>query len=145
MYFSVAQLGVWNKTVVTATNGAVAMDQDEEMAELRAQEAKRVRDQAKKCLRHASFQLGKAAYEIDKYLNEFSTARIPIRRQVILNEAIAHLVANVLPNLGIPEMARAQVQLALRDFNKSAYWGFASGVSVSHTLIEVIYLPASKP
>ena len=97
------------------------MNEDEDMAELRAQEAKRVRDEAKKCLRHASFQLGKAAYEIDKYLNEFSSARIPIRRQVILNEAIAHLVVNLLPNLGIPEMARAQVQLALRDFNKSAY------------------------
>jgi hypothetical protein len=97
------------------------MSDDEDMAELRAQEAKRVRDEAKKCLRHASFQLGKAAYQIDEYLKDFSTARSPIRRQVILNEAIAHLVANVLPNLGIAEMARAQVQLALRDFNKSAY------------------------
>ncbi len=57
-------------------------DEDEEMAELRAQEAKRVRDEAKKCLRHASFQLGKAAYEIDEFLKEFSIARIPIRRQV---------------------------------------------------------------
>jgi hypothetical protein len=92
------------------------MDEDEEMAELRAQEARRVRDEAKKCLRHASFQLEKAAYEIDEYLKDFSTARIPIRRQVILNEAIAHLVANVLPNLGIAEMARVQVQLALRDY-----------------------------
>ena len=96
------------------------MNEDDDMAELRAQEAKRVGDEAKKCLRHASVQLGKAAYEIDKYLNEFSTARIPIRRQVILNEAIAHLVANVLPNLGIAEMARAQVQLALRDYMQSA-------------------------
>ena len=96
------------------------MDEDEEMAEPRAQEAKRVRDEAKKCLRHVSFQLGKAAYEIDEYLKEFSTARIPIRRQVILNEAIAQLVANVSPNLGIAEMARVQVQLALRDFSKSA-------------------------
>ena len=102
------------------------MDEDEEMAELRAQEAKRVRDEAKKCLRHASFQLGKAAYEIDEYLKDFSTARIPIRRQVILNEAIAHLVANVLPNLGIAEMARVQVQLALRDFIKSAFWSALS-------------------
>ena len=51
------------------------MDEDEEMAELRAQEARRVREEAKKCLRHASFQLGKAAYEIDEYLKEFSTAR----------------------------------------------------------------------
>ena len=85
----------------------------EEISELRAQEARRVRDEAKKCLRHASFQLGKAAYEIDEYLKEFSTARIPIRRQVILNEAIAHLVANLLPSLGIAEMARVKVQLAL--------------------------------
>jgi hypothetical protein len=97
------------------------MDEDEEMAELRAQEAKRVRDEAKKCLRHASFQLGKAAYEIDEFLKDFNTARIPIRRQVILNEAIAHLVANVLPSLGIAEMARVQVQLALRDYSKSAF------------------------
>ena len=96
------------------------MDEDEEIQELKVQEARRVRDEAKKCLRHASFQLGKAAYEIDEYLKEFSTARIPIRRQVILNEAIAHLVANVLPNLGIAEMARVQVQLALRDYVKSA-------------------------
>jgi len=57
------------------------MDEDEEMAELRAQEARRVREEAKKCLRHASFQLGKAAYEIDEYLKDFSTARIPIRRR----------------------------------------------------------------
>jgi hypothetical protein len=76
------------------------MDEDEEMAELRAQEARRVRDEAKKCLRHASFQLGKAAYEIDEYLKEFSTARIPIRRQVILNEAVAHLVANEWERVG---------------------------------------------
>ena len=96
------------------------MDEDEEIAKLKEQEAKRVRDQAKKCLRHASFQLGKAAYEIDEYLKDFSTARIPIRRQVILNEAIGHLVANVLPNLGIAEMARVQVQLALRDHIESS-------------------------
>jgi hypothetical protein len=76
------------------------MDEDEEIAELRAQEARRVRDEAKKCLRHASFQLGKAAYEIDEYLKEFSTARIPIRRQVILNEAVAHLVANEWERVG---------------------------------------------
>lgn len=96
------------------------MHEDEEMQELRDQEARWVRDEAKKCLRHASLQLGKAAYEIDEYLKEFSTARIPIRRQVILNEAIAYLVANVLPNLGIAELARVQVQLALRDYVKSA-------------------------
>ena len=58
-----------------------------------------------------------------EYLKDFCTSRIPIpiRRQVILNEAIAHLVANVLPNLGIAEMARVQVQLAMRDFSKSAF------------------------
>ena len=91
------------------------MDEDEEMEQLRSKEARRVREEAKKCLRNASFQLGKAAYEIDEYLKDFNTARIPIRRQVILNEAIAHLIANVLPNLGITEMAR--VQLALRDYS----------------------------
>ena len=96
------------------------MEDDEEMNELRAQEALRVRNEAKKCLRQASIQLSKASYEIDEYLKEFSTARIPIRRQVILNEAIAHLVANVLPNLGIAEMAQIQVQLALRDYVKSS-------------------------
>jgi hypothetical protein len=96
------------------------MDEDEEMAELRAQEARRVRDVANNCVRHAGGQVGQGAYEIDEYLKEFSTARIPIRRQVILNEAIAYLVANVLPNLGIAEMARVQVQLALRDYVKSA-------------------------
>lgn len=66
-------------------------------------------------------ELTKAANEIDEYLKDFSTARIPtIRWQVILNQAIEHLVANVLPNLGIAEMARVQVQLALRDYVKSA-------------------------
>jgi len=96
------------------------MNEEAEIEEFKAQEARRVREEAKKCLRQASFQLGKAAYEIDQYLKEFSTARIPIRRQVILNEAIAHLVANVLPNLGIAEMASLQVQLAMRDHVKSA-------------------------
>jgi hypothetical protein len=96
------------------------MNEEGEIEEFKAQEARRVREEAKKCLRQASFQLGKAAYEIDQYLKEFSTARIPIRRQVILNEAIAHLVANVLPNLGIAEMASLHVQLAMRDHVKSA-------------------------
>jgi hypothetical protein len=52
------------------------MDEDEEMEQLREQEAKRARDEAKKCLRYASLQLGKAAYEIDEYLKDFSMARI---------------------------------------------------------------------
>jgi hypothetical protein len=96
------------------------VEDDEEMHELRAQKAMRVRNEAKKRLRHASIQLSKASYEIDVYLRDFSTTRIPIRRQVILNEAIAHLVANVLPNLGIAELAQVQVQLALRDYVKSS-------------------------
>ena len=50
-------------------------------------------------------ELTKAAYEIDEYLKDFSTARIPIRRQVIINGAIAHLVANVLPSLVVAWMA----------------------------------------
>ena len=58
--------------------------------------------------------------KIDEFLKDFNTARIPIRRQVILNEAIEHLVANMLPSLGIAEMARVQVQLALRDYFKSS-------------------------
>ena len=37
------------------------MDEDEEIQELSAQEVKRVKDEVKKCLRHASFELGKAA------------------------------------------------------------------------------------
>ena len=114
------------------------MDEDEEIQELKVQEARRVRDEAKKCLRHASFQLGKAAYEIDEYLKEFSTARIPIRRQVILNEAIAHLVANVLPNLGIAEMARVQVQLALRDYVKSAVqWALSIRLRSKHSNLKI--------
>ena len=67
------------------------MDEDEEMAELRAQEARRVRDEAKKCLRHASFQLGKAAYEIDEYLKEFSTARIPISLDLVNNVVLSQI------------------------------------------------------
>ena len=97
------------------------MHDEQEMTELKAQEAKRVRNEAKKCLRHASNQLSKAAYEIDQYLNDFSTTRLPIRRQVILNQAIEHLVCNVLPSLGISEMARVQVQLAMRDQTKNTF------------------------
>jgi len=62
----------------------------------------------------------KLAFDIEEYLKEFSTVLILIRRQVILNEAKVHLVANILPNLGIAEMARVQVQLALRDFIKGS-------------------------
>jgi hypothetical protein len=75
----------------------------------------------KKCLRHASFQLGKAAYEIDEFLKDFNIARIPIRGLVILKEAIAYLVTNVLPSLGIARVARVQEQLALRAYSKSTF------------------------
>ena len=97
------------------------MNISEELDKLRAHEAKLVRSEAKKCLRHVSNQLSKAAYEIDQYLNDFSTARLPIRRQVIFNEAIAYLVSNVLPNLGIAKMASVQAQLAMRDQIKNAF------------------------
>ena len=122
MKIPVAHFVFWNKPVVTAANGAVMLDEDLEMQELRAQEARRFRDEAKRWWRHASFQLDKAAYEIAEYLKGSSTARISIRRQVILNEAITHLVANVLLNLRIAEMARVRVQLALRDYVKSVVW-----------------------
>jgi len=46
------------------------------MSGLKAKEAKQVRDEAKKCLWLASFQLGYAAYEIDKYLEDISTVRL---------------------------------------------------------------------
>ena len=58
----------------------MAIDENQEVQELGAQEAKQVRDEAKKCLRHASFQLDKAEYEVDEYLKDFTPARIPIRR-----------------------------------------------------------------
>ena len=72
------------------------MDEDEEMEQLRAQEARRVREEAKKCLRHASLQLGKAAYEIDEYLKDFSTARIGNLLPSMLT-AIAILVNHSCP------------------------------------------------
>lgn len=53
---------------------------------------------------------------------DFSKARIPIWQQVIVNEAIAHQITNFLPGLDIAELARVEVQLALRDFSKSAFY-----------------------
>ena len=67
------------------------MEEDQEMQELRAQEARRVRDEAKKCLRHASFQLGKAAYEIDEYLKDFSIARYKLDKNLTASAGIDNL------------------------------------------------------
>jgi hypothetical protein len=83
--------------------------------ELKKQEARRVRNDAEKCLRHASIVLAKTAHEIDGYIDRLKTARIPLRRQAILNEAINHLATQLMPNLGFAELAKAQALLAIRD------------------------------
>lgn len=86
-----------------------------DIQELKKQEARRARKEAEILLRHVSTQLNKSAYEIDVLIEQFKTARIPLRRQAILNEAIKNLAANLMPNLGLAQLAQAQVQLALRD------------------------------
>jgi hypothetical protein len=83
--------------------------------ELKKQEARRVRNEAEKCLRHASIVLAKTAHEIDGYTDQLKTARTPLRRQVILNEAINYMATQLIPNLGFAELARAQALLAIRD------------------------------
>ena len=83
--------------------------------ELKKQEARRVRNEAEKCLRHACIVLAKTAHEIDGYIDQLKTARKPLRRQVILNEAISHLATQLVPNLGFAELAKAQSLLATRD------------------------------
>jgi len=83
--------------------------------ELKKQEARRVRNEAEKCLRHASIVLAKTAHEIDGYIAQLKTARIPLRRQAILNEAINHLATQLIPNLDFAELPRAQALLAIRD------------------------------
>lgn len=83
--------------------------------ELKKQEARSVRIEAEQCLRHASIVLAKTAHEIDGYIAQLKTARIPLRRQAILNEAINHLATQLIPNLGFAELARAQALLAIRD------------------------------
>jgi hypothetical protein len=93
------------------TSNKVNMD----IQELKKQEARRARKEAEILLRHASTQLNKTAYEIDRLIEQFNMARIPLKRQAILNEAIKHLAANLMPNLGLAQLAQAQVQLALRD------------------------------
>ena len=86
-----------------------------DIQELKKQEARRARKEAEILLRHASTQLNKTAYEIDVLIEQFKMARTPLKRQAILNEAIKHLAANLMPNLGLAQLAQAQVQLALRD------------------------------
>ena len=71
--------------------------------------------EAEKCLRHANIVLAKTAHEIDCYIAQLKTARIPIGRQAILNEAINHLATQLIPNLGFAELARAQALLVTRD------------------------------
>jgi hypothetical protein len=83
--------------------------------ELKKQEARRARNEAEKCLRHASIVLAKTAHEIDGYIVQLKTARIPLRRQAIINEAINHLATQLMPNLGFAELAKAQALLAIRD------------------------------
>jgi hypothetical protein len=83
--------------------------------ELKKQEARRARNEAEKCLRHASIVLAKTAHEIDGYIVQLKTARMPLRRQAILNEAINHLATQLMPNLGFAELARVQSLLATRD------------------------------
>ena len=51
--------------------------------ELKKQEARRVRNEAERCLLHASIVLTKTAHEIDGYIDRLKTARIPLRRQAI--------------------------------------------------------------
>lgn len=81
--------------------------------ELRAQMAKDAKRDAMKSLRSSSQQLCKASYQIDKLIEEFQRTRIPVRRQAIVNQAIEHLVTNVLPLLNISELATIQVRLAI--------------------------------
>ncbi len=81
--------------------------------ELRAQMAKDANRDTMKCLRSSSQQLGKASYQIDKLIEEFQRTRIPVRRQAIVNQAIEHLVTNVLPSLNISELASIQARLAV--------------------------------
>ena len=90
-------------------------ERDEPMSieELRAQMAKDAKRDALKCLRSSSQQLGKASYEIDKLIEEFQRTRIPVRRQAIVNQAIDHLVTNILTSLNISELASIQARLAV--------------------------------
>ncbi len=76
-----------------------------DIQELKKQEARRARKEAEILLRHASTQLNKTAYEIDVLIEQFKMARIPLKRQAILNEAIKHLAANLMPNLGLAQLA----------------------------------------
>ena len=86
--------------------------------ELKAEMVKDAKRDALKFLRSSSQQLGKASYEIDKMIEEFQRTRIPVRRQAIVNQAIEHLVTNVLPSLNISELASIQARLAVWEREK---------------------------
>jgi hypothetical protein len=83
--------------------------------ELKKQEARRVRNEAEKCLCYASMVLAKSAHEIDGYVDQLKKACTPLRCQATLNEAINHLATQLIPNLGFAEFAKAQALLATRD------------------------------
>jgi hypothetical protein len=84
--------------------------------ELKAEMIKEAKRDDLKCLRISSKQLGKASYEIDKLIEEFQRARIPVRRQAIVNQAIEHLVTNVLPLLNISNLASVEARLAVWEW-----------------------------
>jgi hypothetical protein len=83
--------------------------------ELKAQMSKQAKRDALKCLRSTSQQLGKAAYQINELIEEFQRARIPVRRQAIVNQAIEQLVTNILPFLNVSELASIQARMAVWD------------------------------
>lgn len=87
--------------------------------ELKAEMIKEAKRDALKCLRSSSQQLCKAAFEIDNLTAEFQRTRISVRRQAIVNQAIQHLVTNVLPLLNISELASIQARLAVWDRGSS--------------------------
>jgi hypothetical protein len=90
-------------------------DEPMSIQELKKQFSKEAKRDALKCLRSSSQQLAKAAYQVDELIEEFQRARIPVRRQAIVNQAIEHLVTNVLPLLKISELASIQARMAVWD------------------------------
>jgi len=91
------------------------LDKPMSIEELKAQMAKQAKRDALKCLRSTSQQLGKAAYQINELIDEFQRTRIPVRRQAIVNQAIEHIVTNILPFLNVSELASIQARMAVWD------------------------------
>ena len=56
-----------------------------------------------------------AAYQINELIDEFQRTRIPVRRQAIVNQAIEHIVTNILPFLNVSELASIQARMAVWD------------------------------